>query len=80
MAKNWSDMTLEELEKVAADLDEKRAAIGDEAKLLRREIDKRLTAQSVTGLLARMSSAERAALAQIVKVEGVAGLESFGEI
>ena len=86
MAKKWDEMTLAELEALSNELDEKRLAIRDEMRALRRVIDAKLAAASAADKLARLSDAERMALLQMIedagdieslaKVDGLAGVKA----
>lgn len=70
MSKKWTEMSLDELETLANELDEKRLAVRDEMRALRRVIDAKLAAQSAADKLARMSDAERMALLQMIEEAG----------
>ena len=78
MAKNWNEMTLEQLEKLSNELDEKRLAIRDEMRALRKVIDAKLAMQSASEKLERLSDAERRALLQMVTEAG--GIESLANV
>ena len=78
MAKNWNEMTLEELETLSNELDEKRLAIRDEMRALRRVIDAKLATKSAAEKLERLSDAERRALLQMVHEAG--GIESLANV
>lgn len=78
MSKNWTEMTLAELEIASNDLDLKRAAIADEMRAMRRVIDSKLAAQSAADKLERFSDAERAALLQMVSEAG--DIESLANV
>lgn len=71
-------MTLGELEKLSNDLDEQRLAVRDQMREVRREIDKRLVAESAEKLLSRMSDAEKAALVQMIAAQGIESGEAIG--
>ena len=78
MAKNWNEMTLDQLEKLSNELDEKRLEIRDEMRALRRVIDAKLAMQSASEKLERLSDAERLALLQMVQEAG--GIESLANV
>lgn len=78
MAKNWNEKSLEELEALSNELDEKRLAIRDEMRALRKVIDAKLAAQSAAEKLARLSDAERMALLQMINDAG--GIESLASV
>lgn len=78
MAKNWNEMTLDQLEKLSNELDEKRLAIRDEMRALRKVIDAKLAAQSAADKLERLSDAERMALLQMIQEAG--GIESLASV
>ena len=78
MPKKWNEMSLDELEKLSNEMDEKRLAIRDEMRALRRVIDAKLAAQSAADKLARLSDAERLALLQMVEEAG--GIESLAKV
>lgn len=78
MAKNWNEMTLDQLEKLSNEMDEKRLAIRDEMRALRKVIDAKLAAQSAAEKLERLSDAERMALLQMIADAG--GIESLASV
>lgn len=84
MAKKWNEMTLEELETLSNELDEKRLAIRDEMRALRRVIDAKLAAKSAAEKLERLSDAERRALLQMVQeagdIESLANVDGLGHV
>ena len=71
-------MTLGELEGLSNDLDGQRMVVRDQMREVRREIDKRLAAESAEKLLERMSDAEKMALVQMIQAQGVGSAESIG--
>ena len=71
-------MTLGELEGLSNDLDGQRMVVRDQMREVRREIDKRLAAESAEKLLERMSDAEKMALVQMIHAQGVGSAESIG--
>lgn len=78
MSNKWDKMSLAELEKLSNEMDEKLLAIRAEMRALRREIDKKLAAQSAADKLARLSDAERMALLQMIQDAG--GIESMANV
>ena len=76
--KKWDKMSLDELEAAANELDEKRQAIANEARVLRRVIDSKLAAKSATDKLAKLSDAERMALHQMINDAG--SIESLANV
>lgn len=76
MAKSLNNMTLDDLQKEQVKLNDQKAAL--KARL--REVAALLDRRAVEQQVADMSEAERQALAQVLKAEGVGTGEAFGEL
>jgi len=73
-------MTLEELEELEPNLAEARAALALQHKAVRAAIDARRAIHEAAAKLAGMSDAEKLALAQVLRAQGIESAEKFGKI
>ena len=75
---NYETMTVDQLEAEMQRLTEERAKLRAEALKVQAALDKKLAAQRAAGLVATMSDADKAALAQAVS--GAGGIASQEQV
>lgn len=81
MATNdYEQMSVEELEGLAATLAEQSAQLSGQRKAVAQALTAKRSAAKARARLAAMPDAERAVLAQLLRADGIPGGEEFGQI